>query len=177
MKHAIGLLVLAVVMTACASNPNRARDIDTRVEYAQPVTQGMVVGVKDDMIIAQKQVMMSEELRTLQNDTYSLEAKVYGGDRYLENNGAWGTLRNCYKQLSQVTGELRPMSEQRNYVIPDEDYKIGLDHDHNIVGIKEEYLLDRIAHFKSYKQILNQRLNEYQDKIDLCEMTKKQANK
>lgn len=167
------ILLFSVLLSACASNPNKAREIDTAIEHSAPVGSGLVIGVKNGEMVAQKEVMMSEDLRLLQNQTYELEAKVYGGIRYMDNNGQYGALKACYVKRGEITGEITPMTEPRDYVVPEEVYDIGLDRQKNIIGFQKEYLLNRIARFKRYKQVLTQRFAEYEDKISLCELSRK----
>lgn len=163
----LGLLALS----ACASNPHKAEKLDTKVEYQKEVSGNTVIGVKDGDMVVQRKVVMSEELRSLQLEVYSLEASVYGGHRYLDNRGLYGVLQDCYLKKAQVTGELIPMAEKREYVIPDDGYSgIGLDEKNMLIGVEEEYLKDRIARFRTYRKVLTDRETEYETKIKQCEL-------
>ncbi|MBX2989152.1 MAG: hypothetical protein KF802_14775 [Bdellovibrionaceae bacterium] len=159
------ILILSLALSACASNPNKAEKLDTQVELAAPVATDQVIGVKDGNMIVQKKVLMSEELRRLQNETYEVEAKVYGGHRYFDNRGLYGVLEDC-----MMTKRL-PMPEKREYVVPEaETTKLGLDENNHLVGVSEEFLKDRIERFATYRKVLRDRAQEYESKIKLCEM-------
>lgn len=164
------LLILMLTVTACASR-HKAEELNVEIENAMPVSSGLVVGLSDSgEMISQKKVYASEELRVLQNETYSLEAKVYGGIRYLENSGLYGALQLCYRKLARHTGTLSPMSERRNYVVPETEYRIGINKKRDLIAVEREYLLDRIDRFKRYRQVLTERTAEYEDKISTCEL-------
>ena len=168
------LLIPFLFLAACASNPNRAERIDTKIEYAEKAGADVTIGVRGGEMIAQRQVLISEELRRAQNDSYELEANVYGGQRYLDNYGLWGALRNCNIRLAHRTGEIKPMGEKRAYVIPEEDYQMGLDKNNQIIGLQREYLKERLERFHRYKEVLLERKQEYEDKIALCELAMRQ---
>lgn len=170
------LILFTLFLTACSSNPHKAEKIDTKVDLSQMVATDQVIGVKDGNMIVQKKVMMGEELRRLQNEAYELEAKVYGGPRYLDNEGLWGAVRKCYIEAADSRnggdGKLRPMSERREYVIPENDgTKIGLDEKDEIVGISEEFLKDRIDRYQTYRTVLRQREDEYTEKLQVCQLS------
>jgi hypothetical protein len=50
----------------------------------------------------------------------------------------------------------------------EEDLKLGLDEDKNLVGLSVEYLKDRISRFEGYRTILQKRSDEFQDRIETC---------
>lgn len=165
------LLCIVMFLIACSSNPHKAEKIDTRVEYSQVVTGEQVVGVKNGNMVVQRKVLMSEELRKLQNETYEIEAKVYGGPRYYDNYGLYGVLKNCLIQ------DRTPMPEKRDYVVPDVEFThIGIDEQKRLVGLSEEFLKDRLERFMTYRKILRDRADEYETKIELCEMNHKVAS-
>lgn len=83
----IQLCAAAFIVTGCSTNPHKAVKIDTVVGIAASSGNNQIVGVKGGDMIVQRKVLMSEELRALQNEAYNLEAKVYGGSRYLDNKG------------------------------------------------------------------------------------------
>lgn len=165
MGKLIGLLMVAGLLSACASNPNRAEELDTKIEHSAPVSSGLVIGVKDGEMIAQRKVMMSEQLRDLQNQTFELESKVFGGERYLDGTGLYGVLKSCQTRSGQHI-------QAREYVIPDDTYKAGMESG-SIIGLHREYLLKRIARFREYKRTLNRIQNEYENQIQSCELAGK----
>ena len=60
------LLVATLSMAACATNPNKAQKLDTKVENQSHVSGDTSVGLKNGDMIVQRKVLMSEELRRLQ---------------------------------------------------------------------------------------------------------------
>ncbi|QDK43875.1 hypothetical protein DOM22_01200 [Bdellovibrio sp. ZAP7] len=164
------LALISSLMVACATSPHKAKLLDEDIQYRTKASNGVEVGLKDDDMVAQTKVYLSEELRSAETTSYELEAKVYGGHRYLDNEGLYGVLRGCYLAHGKTTGDLIPMSEDRSYVIPDEEYEFGIDRGHNLIGLRTEYLRDRLARFKHYKQVLLKRQTEYENKIDLCKI-------
>lgn len=164
------LIILALALTACASNPHKAEHLNTKVELSAPVGNDQVIGVKDGNMVVQKKVLMSEELRRLQNDAYHVEAEVYGGYRYFDNRGLYGVLQEC------LIEKRMPMAEKREYVIPEaETTRIGLDENNKLVGITEEFLKDRIERFATYLKVLRDRKAEYETQVKLCDMDRKVA--
>ncbi|MBO9665656.1 MAG: hypothetical protein J7501_02445 [Bdellovibrio sp.] len=175
------LAFLGLSLISCASNKNKAEKIDTEIEMPAPVGSGQI-GVKDGDMVYQRKVQMNEELRTLENDVYDLEAKVFGGPRYLDNRGLYGVLRDCRIQMGDVKsggdGKMR-WTESRVYVTSEEDFsKIGIENKKSIVGVTEEGLRDRIERFKGYKATLLNRQDEYETKVKVCqlELSQQKAN-
>lgn len=171
---ASGLLALSVELSlsSCASK-NKAKEVDTKIDKTTQVTSDSVIGVKGGDMVYQRKVQMNEELRTLELAVYNTEARVYGGPRYLDNRGLYGVLKDCRTELGDVSnnGEGKPQwTEKREYVTPDDDFsQIGLEKN-KLIGVTEEYLLDRIKRFKEYKATLESRQEEYETKVKTCEM-------
>jgi len=177
MKNA-ALYTLFLILGACASNPNKAKDLDTSIEKEERLTDNSAIGVKDGNMIFQKKVMIGEELRNLQIKTHELESNLYGGPRYLDNRGYWGVLKDCREQISVLESGKGKWSEKREYVIPEADaVQIGLDDKGKIAGLTEEYLHDRIKRYQGYKTILEARTEEMQEKISSCKLELKAAKK
>lgn len=175
------LLVVAGLMSACASK-HKAENIDTKVNNEAAITGDTSVGVKDGNMVVQKKVMMNEELRTLQYDVYELEDRVYGNRKY-GSLGLYGSLRECKMQLSDPRnggdGKLIWTEPIDRVTEKEDDFKIGLDEEKKLVGIKEEFLSDRIQRFKGYRTLLNKRQDEYEEKLAICKTdlnSKKLAN-
>lgn len=173
-------VVISLALAACA-NPHKAKDIDTKVDMTAPVNAGGVIGIKDGDMVYQRKVMMNEELRNLETEVYNLEAKVYGGPRYLDNSGLYGVLKDCRAKMSdtQNGGEGKLLwTEKREYVTAEDDLsKIGVEDKKKIIGLSEEYLKDRLERFKNYRQVLMSRQEEYETKVKVCdlELKSKQA--
>lgn len=107
-----------------------------------------------------------------------MEAAVYGGPRYLDNNGLRVALRDCQIKAADTRiggeGKLKPMPEQREYVLPEnEQTKISLDEKNKIVGVSKEFLKDRIERLTTYRTVLRQRQDEYVDRLQMCELALK----
>lgn len=168
-----GLLALSVLSLSSCASKNKAKEVDTKIDNTTQVTSDSVIGVKSGDMVYQRKVQMNEELRSLELAVYNTEARVYGGPRYLDNRGLYGVLKDCRAELGDVTnnGEGKPQwTEKREYVTPDDDFsQIGLENK-KLVGVTEEYLLDRIKRFKEYKATLESRQEEYETKVKACEM-------
>jgi hypothetical protein len=169
----LSLALLNFGLMACSS-ANKAKDIDTKVDMTADVNNGAVIGVKDGDMVYQRKVMMNEQLRSLELEVYNLEAKVYGGPRYLDNRGLYGVLRDCRAEASEIKnggdGKLL-WTEKREYLTPEDEYsKIGVEDKKKIVGVSEEFLRDRLERFQGYKKVLYNRQEEYETKIKVCEL-------
>ena len=169
----IMMAFLIFSLAACASK-HKAKDIDTSVNNAAAVDSTSVIGVKDGDMVYQRKVMMNEELRSLELDVYNLEAKVYGGPRYLDNSGLYGVLKDCRAEMSEKRnggdGKLL-WTEKREYVTAEDDLtKMGIEDKKKIVGVSEEYLKDRLERFKNYRKVLQGRQEEYETKVKACEV-------
>jgi len=165
------LLSVEVLFTACASNPNKAKDIETEMENSSAVTGDTSVGVKDGMMVVQKKVQMNEELRRVQYEVYELEDRVYGNRKY-GSLGLYGVLRDCRMKLSDPKnggdGKLKWTEPIDRVTAKEEEFKIGIDEEKKLVGVSEEFLADRIKRFKGYKSTLDQREDEYEEKVAIC---------
>lgn len=175
------LVVVAGLMSSCASK-HKAENIDTKVNNEAAITGDTSVGVKDGNMVVQKKVMMNEELRTLQYDVYELEDRVYGNRKY-GSLGLYGALRECKMQLSDPRnggdGKLIWTEPIDRVTEKEDEFKIGLDEEKKLVGIKEEFLSDRIQRFKGYRTVLNKRQDECEEKLAICKTdlnAKKLAN-
>jgi hypothetical protein len=165
------ILLAAAAFVGCASNPHKAKKIETEVE--NPSSMGAeTIGIKDGNMVIQKKVEMNEELRRLQNEVYSLEDRVYGNRKY-GSQGLYGTLKTCrLKQTSkEMGGDGKLMwTEPMDRVTDKEDtWDVGIDEKDKIVGVSEEFLKDRIDRFQKYKKLLQQREDEYEDKLAICD--------
>jgi hypothetical protein len=173
--HVIGstalMLSLGLTFSSCASNPNKAKEIDTKMERSEHISGDTSLGVKDGNMVVQKKVMMNEELRKLQYEVYELEDHVYGNRKY-GSLGLYGVLRDCRMQLSDPKnggdGKLKWTEPIDRVTDKEDDFKVGIDEENKLVGVSEEFLLDRIKRFKGYKSILEKRQDEYEEKVAIC---------
>lgn len=154
----------------CSTNPHKAKEIDTKMETSEQVTNESM-GIKDGKMVVQKKVMMAEELRKLQTDVYELEDRVYGNRKY-GSSGLYGVLKECRSQLSDKAnggdGKLVYTEPKDRITDKEEKFDIGVDTDKKIIGVQEEFLRDRISRFNGYKDLLMKREDEFQEKIDIC---------
>jgi hypothetical protein len=166
------LLLLAVsFLAACSTNPNKAKHIDTKLESDEEISGDTKLGLKDGEMMVQKKVKMNEELRRIQNEVYELEDRVYGNRKY-GSSGLYGVLRTCKMDLSDPKnggdGKLKWTEAMDRVTDKEDEYKIGLDDKKKLVGVSEEYLNDRIDRFRGYKQVLQKRQDEYEEKVAIC---------
>lgn len=178
-QNGLFIILCLIFIFSCKSNPNKADKIDTVIESHGQVTGDTTIGVKNGEMVVQKKVQMSEELRRLQVEVYELDDRVYG-NRKFGSLGLYGSLRDCKKQLSDPRnggdGKLKWTENLDRVTDKEEDFKIGIDEKDKLVGISEEYLLDRIKRFKAYKVTLMGRQDEYEDKIQICKAELKAQN-
>ncbi|MCB9025258.1 MAG: hypothetical protein H6625_03000 [Bdellovibrionaceae bacterium] len=171
LKICFGFITLSSLLVACA-NPNKARDIETKMDKATSVSGDTHLGIKDGNLVVQKKVQMNEELRRLQNEVYSLEDRVYGNRKY-GSEGLYGMLKQCRKDLSSKKyggdGKLVWTEPMDRVTDKEDDWEVGVDETDKIVGVSDEFLLDRIKRFKDYKKVLQKREDEYKEKTEICD--------
>lgn len=165
------IIIAGSFISACATNKNKAEKIDTKIETQTSLNGETVLGIKDGNMVVQKKVQMNEELRKIQYDVYELEDRVYG-NRKFGSLGLYGVLRDCRMQLSDPRnggdGKMMWTEPLERITDKEDDLKIGLDEEKKLVGITEEFLHDRIVRFKGYKNLLNKRQDEYEEKAAIC---------
>lgn len=165
-------LLTVGLLAACSSNPHKAKDIETEMEKSDVVSGQTSVGVKDGNMVVQKKVMMNEELRRIQNDVYELEDRVYGNRSY-GSLGLYGVLRKCKADIADKKnggdGKLIWTEPIDRVSDKEEDFKIGIDEKKKLVGVSEEFLKDRIERFRGYRNVLEKRQDEYEEKLAICE--------
>lgn len=170
-KILVSVIVLAG-LSACSTNPHKAKEIETNMEKKSRVSGDTAVGVKDGNMVVQKKVEMNEELRRLQNEVYSLEDKVYG-NRKFGSQGLYGALKTCRKNVTSKkyggTGKLMWTEPIDRVTDKEDEWEVGIDEKDKIVGVSEEFLLDRIKRFKGYKRTLQKRQDEYTEKLEICD--------
>lgn len=166
------LLLTPLLLCFCASNPHKAKEIDTSMEKQKHLNNEQSIGVKDGDLVFQKKVDMAEELRRLQINVYSLEDRVYGNRKY-GSSGLYGVLKKCRAEVISPanggSGKLMWTEPIDRVTDKEEDFEIGYNDKDKIVGVSQEFLKDRITRFREYKRILQKREDEYKDKVDICE--------
>lgn len=170
-KTLISITLAALFLSACSSNPHKAKRVETEIQSHGEVSGDTTVGIKDGNMVVQKKVQMNEEVRRLQNEVYELEDKVYGNRKY-GSLGLYGVLRQCKSELSDPTnggdGKLKWTEPMDRITDKEDEWKIGLDEKEKLVGVSEEMLMDRIERFRGYKRVLMQRQDEYDEKVQIC---------
>ena len=167
----VACLSAGLLGSACAHNPNKAEKIDTKIDNQAYVSGDTSVGVRDGNMVVQRKVVMNEELRRIQNEVYELEDHVYGNRKY-GSLGLYGVLKDCRTQLADKdnggNGHLSWTEPMDRVTDKDEDMNVGLDDKKNLIGVSEEMLKDRIERFRNYKNVLQKREDEYDDKVAIC---------
>ena len=170
--HVTLVTSLCLGALACSHNPHKAEKIETKMEREQTMPADEKVGVKDGNMVVQKKVVMAEELRRIQYEVYEMEDKVYGNRKY-GSKGLYGSLKECRTKLSSKDlggdGKLMWTEPAERITDKEEEFSIGIDEKDKIVGVSEEFLKDRLARFRGYKQTLQKRQDEYEEKLDICD--------
>lgn len=165
-------ILMLLALAACAHDPNKAEKIKTEIENKETITGDTALGIKDGTMVVQKKVMMNEELRRIQYEVYSLEDQVYGNRKY-GSLGLYGVLRTCRAEIADPKnggdGKLIWTEPLDRVTDKEDDFKVGLDEKQKLVGVSEEFLNDRITRFKGYKQVLEKRQDEYEEKVAICQ--------
>lgn len=162
---------ILVGLTACSSNPNKARKIETNIEKGSSLGNE-TVGVKDGNMVVQKKVEMNDELRRLQYEVYELEDRVYGNKKY-GSKGLYGALKDCRAEIVSKkfggNGKLIWTEPIDRVTDKEDEWNVGIDEHDKIVGVSEEFLKDRLSRFNKYKSVLLKRQNEYEEKLEICD--------
>jgi hypothetical protein len=175
LKMSLVLFAAVGLMSACASNPNKAEKIETKIENTEEIGAGRSLGVNQNKeMITQKKVKLSEYLRTLQYEVYGLEKTIYGDDE-TGNKGKWGVLEDCRMTLNSAqmdgNGTYFKMPEKARLTVGDGMVqKIGLDENNQLVGISEDYLKNRIQKFENFKTTYESRKDWYDTQLKICKM-------
>ncbi len=164
-------ILMCILLVGCASNPNRAKNIDTSMDHVEKLGEEKI-GVKNGNLVVQKKVEMNEELRRLQNEVYESEDHVYGNRKY-GSQGLYGALKQCRLKLSNKEyggdGKLMWTEPLDRVTDKEEEWTVGLDEKEKIVGVSEEFLRDRMSRFRGYKNTLIKRQDEYEEKLQICD--------
>lgn len=172
MKHKILWAAIAFAAVACKSNPHKAENIETNLNQNQAVSGSQQLGTnKNGEMVVMDKASMGEKLRDLQNSVYALEDRVYG-TRKLGTLGLYGELKSCKRKLASRqfggTGNMVWTEPLDRLTDKEEELKIGMDEKKDLVGVSEEMLKDRINRFQGYKQILQKRADDFQERIETC---------
>lgn len=160
-----------VTLAGCSHNPNKAEKINTKLEREENVV-GEKVGVKEGNLVVQRKVEIADELRRIQYDVFELEDRVYGNRKY-GSKGLYGSLKDCRAKLTSKEmggdGKLMWTEPLERITDKEEEFTVGIDEKDKIVAVSEEFLNDRLTRFRKYKQTLQKRQDDFEDKLDICD--------
>lgn len=173
MKHNY-LILLALFVCACSTNPHKAKDIETNLEHKEDAGQGVTLGVnKDGEMVTQKKMKMVDYLKGLQREVYELEYEVYG-NRELGRKGMYGALTECLDEArsKKLGGDGKASAlPQKSILTSAEDFnftKAGLDEKKELVAVTEEFLNDRIKRFEGYNENYSQQREDFEERLRIC---------
>jgi hypothetical protein len=171
--------VVLSLLAGCKSNPHKAEKIETNLDSKQQVSGAQSLGLKNGEMVVQEKSEMNEKLRDLQNQVFALEDKVYG-NRKFDTKGLYGELRSCKSKLASRqyggSGTLVWAEPLDRVTDKEEEMNVGLDEGNKVVGVKEEYLKDRLARFQGYKKILQKREDEFTETLEECKTQMKEKD-
>lgn len=177
------LLGTVCLYLGCATNPHKAKNIETEIENKEDVGAGETVGTNDKgEMIVQKKVQLATFLRDLQVDVYKMESEIYG-DESTGRSGLYGVLRDCRDDVRSKKvggdGKVAP-PPKKDIKTKGEDMsitaiiekirpgKLGKDEEKKLVAVTEDYLSDRIKRFEGYKETYQERKEWFQEEIRKC---------
>jgi hypothetical protein len=182
-NFAFGFTFVSLLM-ACSTNPNKAEDIKTKLDSQEDVGGGQSVGTNDKgEMIVQKKVRLATYLRDLQREVYAQEVEIYGDDS-VGRKGLFGVLRDCRDEVRNKKnggdGKVSP-PPMKDIKTAGEDMQIsalieklkpgqvGRDEQKQLVGVSEDYLMDRIKRFESYRTSYQERKDWFEEEIRKCQ--------
>jgi hypothetical protein len=177
-------MTLALSVAACSHNPHKAEKIETKIENQEVIKPGESLGLNDKgEMIFQKKIQLASYLKDLQVEVYSLETEIYGDDS-TGRKGIYGALRDCLDEVRSKkhggdgkvapppTKDIRTKGEDMTITALLEkakEGKIGLDEKKKLVGVTEEYLLDRTKRFEGYRSVYQDRKEWFNEQNRKCE--------
>lgn len=170
------LLVLSLMLSACASNPNKPEEMSTKLEKSEAISPDTQVGLNPKgEVVTSRKVGLAQQLMGLQREVYELEYEIYGNQE-LGRRGLYGILRRCLDEGNELK-RLPP----RNILTSKEDDirgKMVLDEEEKLVNVKEEFFLERIKRFEGYKDSYERQKEDFDERIRICEheQKKRKAN-
>lgn len=178
MKNLLIILTIAFFIPACATNKQKAlkeknelKAYELNLGSTSDVSGNDYLGVRDNKVVVQRKVLLSEQLRKLKNETYGLEFEVYGNRDY-GTKGLYGVYRDCLIDLNSKNnggdGKVQPIEDPAPVLKDEPDMLFTKDERGNLIGVSEEYLSERIDRYKKFKEVLNQRREEYERKVRVC---------
>lgn len=163
-------------LSACKTNPNKARVLETEIETSSAVSKDERVGVDADKdMVYQKQLSLTEEIRRLQNSVVDSEDRVYGTRAY-NTTGLLGEYRKCHNKLSDSQKASLATPETVDRISErDEDLKVGIDEKNSkLAAVSEEKLMDRISRLKTYKKEIQAKEDLWSANLERCRLMVKE---
>lgn len=168
----IALFSLALLfVTACGSKNDPTENFDKTLNVKTD-DKGESVGLKGDKVMVKKKVYLEEQLYKLKSDIEDLELTVYGKSKR-DAGGIYEALRDCRGRMADPriggTGKPEPMEKWEKVSDTDEEFKYKADKQDNMIGYSEEELDTRITRYQKTKKVLEQKYEDYKDKVESCE--------
>lgn len=159
---------IALFMNGC-TNPNKAKELDTKIEKVTDLTSDQKVGIKDGNMIYQQKQILGEELRKLESNVSMNEDRVLGNRKY-QSFGLWGELRDCKNSLAKKLGQTpEKMSPPERLSDKIEPLNMGIDkNEQKLASIKEEMLYDRMKKYQDYLIELQKKEDQYEQELSVC---------
>lgn len=176
MIQKLSVLSLVIFLAACSSNPHKISKVEESLENEKKIgDQGYVVGKNDQSeFVVQKKVQIADYLKNLEKDVYALEHEIYGSRD--GNKGQRGVLEDCLVKANSLK-----LGGDGGYVQPPEKAiltesegtlsRISLDDKEQVIGVSEEYLLDRVKKFEAYKKNYSTQREWYDRENRICELS------
>lgn len=169
----IPFLALIVLLTAvgCGSKNDPTENFDKGLNVTTS-DKTESVGLKGDKVMVKKKVYLEEQLYKTKSDIEDLELAVYGKSKR-DAGGIYEALRDCRARTADPrlggTGKPEPMEKWEKITETDEEFKYKADKHDNLIGYSEEELDTRLTRYQKHKRILEQKYEDFKDKIDVCE--------
>ncbi len=169
-------LFLVFGIFGCGTNPNKPVQQDTQLEKSEAVAHDTQIGMNDKgEVVMSKKVRLADQLKDLQKEVYGLESEIYGHEEY-GRKGLYGVLKKCLDEGD----ELKRLPARTILTKGEEDIrgKMVLDEKDQLVNVTEEYFLERIKRFESYKDAYSRQKDDFEEKVRVCEYDakKKKSN-
>ena len=172
--------VLTVLILSCSSTSKKEEEqhiksSEKTLEQVSETTQVKTeTKAKTEKLMVQDKWDIAQKLRLLQYEVHGLEDKIFGNETY-GFIGLHGVYRQCHIKLAQPknggNGNIRWMEPiDRITKKKEKSEMIGLNDRNKIIKIKEEFLKKRIKRFLTYRETLQKKQKEYNNKIEVCHL-------
>lgn len=161
-------LILALGTIGCSSNPHKAESAKTELENSEDVGGGVSLGQNSSgEVVTSRQEKLADQLRDLQHEVYDMEAEIYGNEK-LGRKGLYGVLRDCLDR----GGEAKRLPSKSILTKGEDKFngKMVLNEKKKLVNVSEEYYLERIKRFESYKDSYENQKEDFDEKLRVCRL-------